>query len=328
MKNYFVLIAAVAAMTAISCNKNLDIDDVKDSADGTPIQITVGNPEACVDETETKVSSFRTVGQPKWDANDSFQMFSHNASKQLLTDWKYFITSEGSVTQGNSNASFSGYIPDGFATATGGDSFNCVVTNPFNASYQLQYEASKTRYYFYCNIPAEQDGTGLKYSIFGSTAIYDETNKSFSSFNFNFKSALCALTLPEGSNVVKIEIELSYKDEASTWASQNLASSGSKQDLKYIANSTFDFAGAGGSKIITIYNNGEVLPEGSKPVYFACVRTQNKFGGCVLTFKFTNNEGKVATKTADLTGKTISNGNKLNQFGTVTFNEGDFVAVQ
>ena len=64
MKNYFVLIAAVAAMTAISCNKNLDIDDVKDSADGTPIQITVGNPEACVDETETKVSSFRTVGQP------------------------------------------------------------------------------------------------------------------------------------------------------------------------------------------------------------------------------------------------------------------------
>ena len=71
-----------------------------------------------------------------------------------------------------------------------------------------------------------------------------------------------------------------------------------------------------------------MLPEGSKPVYFACVRTQNNFGGCVLTFKFTNNEGKVATKTADLTGKTISNGNKLNQFGTVTFNEGDFVAVQ
>lgn len=339
-----MLCAAVAAITAISCNKDLASNDSSVTpVKGSLIQISVGDPEPCVEDQSdnsavkpsqvaTKVSQFRVARNPKWDAGDSFQFFAYNANSQLLTDWGAFTTDEGSVTSGNSNATFWGYLPEGFTKATGGNSFACIAHNEFNKSYTLTYETNP-RYVYYTNIPAEQDGTGLKYSMIVSTATYDESTKTLGGFGFNVRSALCALTLPAGSNVVKIEITMSYDGNGSSSASsQYLVSKGDKQDLKWQAGN-WTCLGGGGCNTITIYKNGEVLPEVNTPVYFACIRTQSgtKYGLCTLTFKFTNAEGLVAEKSVPLKrGDSFVNiavGTKINNFGTVTFGEDDFKVV-
>lgn len=327
-----MLFIPVAVMTALSCNKAFELDNTDENAPikKTPIEIVVGNPTADDDaEPESKVS-WRVSRNPKWDANDSFQMFSFTAAEKICTPWGSFVTEEGSVTSGNSNATFKGYMPEGFTKATGGSTFVCIACNETNPSYNFTYE-SNPRYVFYYNIPSVQDGTGLKYSLLATTVTYDESAKTFSSFAFNVRSALCALTLPAGSNIKKIEIEMTWSgDHTNDPASQFLVSNGTKQDFKVNAStSTFDSAGGGGSRLLTIENGG-ILPEGNTPVYFACNRTQSgtKFGICTLTFKFTNADGLVATKVVPLYkgGKyyNIGNGTKLNNFGTMTFAEGDF----
>ncbi len=344
MKKYYMLCAAVAAITAISCNKDLASNDSSVTpVKGSRIQVSVGDPEPCVEDQSdnsavkpsqvaTKVSQFRVARNPKWDAGDSFQFFAYNANSQLLTDWGAFTTDEGSVTSGNSNATFWGYLPEGFTKATGGNTFACIAHNESNKSYTLTYETNP-RYVYYTNIPAEQDGTGLKYSMIVSTATYDESTKTLGGFGFNVRSALCALTLPAGSNVVKIEITMSYDDSGTNSpSSQYLVSKGDKQDLKWQAGN-WTCLGGGGCNTITIYKNGEALPEANTPVYFACLRTQSgaKYGLCTLTFKFTNAEGLVAEKSVPLKrGDSFVNiavGTKINNFGTVTFAEGDFKAV-
>lgn len=349
MKKFYMMFVAVAAMTTISCNKELGQNDgVAESKKGTLIQVAVGNPESCIDDTmnssdeiDTKVSSFVPQASnktPKWDAGDSFQIFSYNAAKIIVTDWDKFVTVDGSTSPYNANATFIGYIPEGFTQEAGGNTFSAIVTNEFNSAYTFAHDSAKTRYTFNCNIPSEQDGTGLKYSLFGSTLTYDENTKALSGFRFQFKSALCALTLPAGSNIVKIEITMSYENENFA-TSQFLATKTGKQNLKWQADN-FTFLSGGDSKTITIYNDGAVLPEDTVPVYFACVRTNsggtaggNNLGACILTFQFTNQDGLVATKTITLkneeTGKylNIQNGNQLNNFGAVTFAEGDFQTV-
>lgn len=349
MKKFYMMFVAVAAMTTISCNKELGQNDgVAESKKGTLIQVAVGTPEPCV---ETKVSSFVPLASnktPKWDAEDSFQLFSFDAANGIVTNWDKFVTTEGSTSEYNANATFIGYIPVGFTNATGGSTFTAVVTNEFNPSYTFTHDSSKSRYTFNCNIPSEQDGTGLKYSLFasapqyksGSSYVdlkYDEATKALSGFRFQFRSALCALTLPSGSNVVKIEITMSYENEENA-STQFLASRDNAQDLKWVANNNIDFVSGGGSKTITIYNNGDILPEDTTPVYFACVRTNsggkssgNELGKCMLTFQFTNQAGLVAEKVVTLHNGTkalnIANGNNLNNFGTVNFADGDFKAV-
>ena len=332
----YMLIAAVAAMTAISCAKDLGQENFGSDAPikMTPIEITVANPVADEEAGPESKVSWRVARNPKWDANDSFQMFSFTAAEKICTPWGSFVTEEGSVTSGNSNATFKGYMPEGFTKATGGSTFVCIACNETNPSYNFTYE-SNPRYVFYYNIPSIQDGTGLKYTLLPTTVTYDESAKTFSSFAFNVRSALCALTLPAGSNIKKIEIEMTWSgDHTNDPASQFLVSNGTKQDFKVNASSsTFDSAGGGGSRLLTIENGG-ILPEGNTPVYFACNRTQSgaKFGICTLTFKFTNTDGLVATKAVPLykDGKyyNISNGTKLNNFGTMSFADGDFQSLQ
>lgn len=318
----YILFVTVAVAMAASCGKDgFEIEQTK----GTPMIITIGNPEGSeVEAPESKVA-WRVARNPKWEAGDAFQIFSHNFASTQLTNWGDFVTAEGSVTSGKSDADFSGYQPTGFTKATGGNTFTAIVKNPSNTSYSLFVDGS--RYSFYNNIPAVQDGTGLKYSLFGTVPSFtDGTPGSFSSWNFNLKSALCAIKLPTGANVTTITVTLGYANESAA-TTQFLASKGDAQDLKWQSN--FTFLGGGGSKSVTITKGGSLLPEG-EPIYWACVRTQSNasksWGLAHITFEFTNDAGAVATKVANLPdGTNINVGNKLNNFGTVTFNPGDFV---
>jgi hypothetical protein len=93
---------------------------------------------------------------------------------------------------------------------------------------------------------------------------------------------------------------------------------------------SFTFLNGGGSKTITIKNGDNILPESPNNIYWACIRTAGNAtrGYPILTFRFTNNEDKVATKVIKMqvsgTIKNIANGKTLNNFGAVTFNTGDF----
>lgn len=314
------LLFAVAAMAVSSCAKE---SAVQTPSKGTPIQIVVGNPEdAVVYGDETKVS-WRVARNPKWDAGDAFQLFSHKKAANLLTDWGAFVTEDGSVTSGTSNATFSGYKPEGFTKSEGGDSFTAIAKNASNSSYTLF--ADGDRYSFNMNIPAVQDGTGLKYSLLGCVPSFDEGSSAFSNCSFNVKSALCALTLPAGVNVKTITITLGYENEENA-AGQFLASNGTNQDLKWKA-TDFTCLGGGGSKTVTITKGGELLPEGT-PIYWACIRTQSNskdYGLAKLTFQFINDADKVATKVANIpSGRNVTVGTKLNNFGTIAITAADF----
>ena len=321
-------------MLALSCSKEAPVDK---HSKGTPIQIVVPNLEVVDPEatgTETKVTWRDEANRiPEWEASDAFQMIAYSVAKQHVTNWGDF-TVTGTPNQYNTNIEFTGYKPDGFTTDTGGDYFVGLVKNPSNSSYSLTYESSSTRYVFYANIPAEQDGTGFKYSVIGAQYTYDG-NVTFGTTNGNSvfftRSALCKLSLPSGSNIKKIDITLGYSINS---ANQYLASSGNKQDLKFIVKDGWSdfctFSTGGGSNTITIKNGDNILPEYPNNVYWACIRTAGNTtrGYAILTFKFTNNDGKVATKVIkmqkDGSYMNIANGKKLNNFGTVTFGSNDF----
>lgn len=341
--NNWLYLAAVA-VAALSCEKETPL---KNESKGTPVQIVVG--DADIEDPDTKISWGNESGRrPKWDAGDSFQLiaYTHNASadQSVFTSWGDFVTQEGSTNQYNSNTTFTGYMPDGFSTETGGKYFVAVEKNPSNSSYTLTHESN--RYIFTANVPKEQDGTGFKYSVMAAYFNYDGSNfTTTGTSTFYPRTALCALTLPEGSNVTRIDITLGY---SLSDANQYLASNGNKQDVKFClvngwnSGSTYSLTllSGGGSKTISIYNNGAVLPETPNKVYWASIRTQSGHGtyGCaILTFKFTNTAGKVATKVVEMYKDSngdhtyqasekvnISAGNKLNNFGVVTFQDSDW----
>ncbi|MBO4596099.1 MAG: hypothetical protein J5632_05765 [Bacteroidales bacterium] len=326
------LFVAVAVMIAFSCSKE---NPVAGPSKGTPIQIVVPNPE--IDDAEATTPetryTWKDASSPtnlKWESSDSFQMIAYSVANQLVTNWHDFTVTG---TPGQYNTVFTGYMPDGYTTATGGNYFVGLLKNPTNSSITLTYD-STPRYVFYANIPAEQDGTGFKYSVIAAQYTYDSENKKFSTTNGNSifypRSALCKLTLPSDRDIRRIDITLGYSISD---ANQFLASDGIKQDMKFTLldafSGSFTFLNGGGSKTITIRNGDNSLPQN---VYWACIRTAGNSarGNAILTFKFTNNEGKVATKVVTLpnsgsTYKNIANGKTLNNFGAVTFNDSDFV---
>lgn len=338
------LYVAAAAMSVLSCAKDVP---VKIESKGTPVEIVV--EDADIEDPDTKISWGNESGKrPKWDAGDRFQLiaYTHNtsAAQSVFTSWGDFVTQDGSTNQYNSNTTFSGYKPDGFSTETGGQYFAAIAKNPTNSSYTLSHESN--RYVFTANVPAEQDGTGFKYSVMAAYFNYaDGVFSTTGSSTFYPRTALCALALPEGSNVTRIDITLSY---TLSDANQFLASNGSKQDVKFClvngwgVGSTYSLTllSGGGSKTISIYNNGAVLPETPNKVYWASIRTQSgsaTYGCGILTFRFTNTDGKVATKVVELykdsngdhayqsTEKVnVTAGNRLNNFGSVTFQDSDW----
>ena len=342
-----MLSIAVAVMLAFSCSK---VNPVTDSSRGTPIQIVVPNLEIIdpdVADPDTRVTwKTESTRAPKWEGTDEFQMIAYSVEKNVYKDWGDFKVTG---TPNQTGTTFTGYKPNNFSNDPnddnfGGNYFVGLVKNPSNSSYSLQYDPNngKPRYVFFANIPAEQDGTGFKYSVIGAQYTFNGAtfDKTHNNSVFFIRSALCKLTLPSGSNIKRIDITLGYSISD---ANQYLASSGTSQDLKFQLSdgfsSTFTFLIGGGSKTITIKNGDSNLPESPNNIYWACARTQYgaSRGYAILTFKFTNDEGKVATKVIkmyrDANGNgtfeaeekvDIAGGKALNSFGTVTFNAGDF----
>ena len=281
MKNNFIsLCMTVAVIAAYACSK--ENNNTSDFAGG-PLVIEVAPPEfdGKGSEPETKISFNGSNLKHKFDAGDYFHLYSYKDDGSVLTDWGRFTTDAGGAW-----ARFHGVIPDGYATDTHGDKFRAF----YMSEKTLDMEWSGSRYECKFNIPAVQDGTGLKYCIFSNSnepSLTIEDGKPKLTLQFRCYNGLCYLNLT-GGDVRTIRVTVAHASNNN----YNLVSSGDKNDLVLTAARSLS---GGGSKTVTIYNGGDVL---SGDIFFATRQTNGNDtnGYAYLTFEFVNGSGQVCTK--------------------------------
>ena len=322
------LFVAVAAFAAVACSKaKSDTSDLSDLSlfSGEPLIIEVGHPEFDIngEDPQTKISFNGSNLKHKFDAGDYFHLYSFKEDGSLLTDWGNLTT-----TAGGAYARFRGVIPDGYGTDTHGDKFRAF----YHSGNTENMAWSGSRYECKFNIPAEQDGTGLKYCIFCNsndpTFSLDGEGKPKLTLQFKCYNGLCYFNLTGGDvRTIRVTVKHAIKDN------YNLASSGDKKDLTLTAARALS---GGGSKTVTITNGGSVL---SGDIFFATRQTigSDANGYAYLTFEFINSAGKVCTKYKVLaegydkaTGKATKYNNisqyfTLMNFGTIDLTSATFV---
>ena len=330
-KQMYLPIMAFVTLAACACSKEMPEQVLPK---GTPIIVNVGFPEefAEADAPETRISFNGTYRKYKFDAGDSFRVFSYTGGT-VFTDWGNFTTDAGGAW-----ARFHGYVPENYnAEANGGTLM--ALYHPNDDNIAATWNAGNSRYEYKFNIPALQDGSGLKYCFFATPAsgasapVFTPGSETASgnpklSIQFRCYVSLNKLNIVCG-DVRTIIITLSY----AKGANYNLVSSGDKKDIVY--NCSNNGLSGGGAKTLTINNNDEVL---SGDVFFVTRQTTGNAnnGYAILTFEFINGDGKVCTKVMNLaTGinadgtaaayKNLSQYQTANTFGTVDLSSATFV---
>lgn len=324
---------AVAAMAVLSCVKQ----EMQKGQMWKPVTLTIGAPE-------TKVSSNGTQGTPgisdfrykfKWDAGDEITIYSITPdTKDEYTSWGTYVTEDGGAT-----ATFAGNMPAEYV-----GSVLIGIHSKYTDVFSVVWNSTRTDFGY--NIPATQDGTGYKYAAYaganngGTSDWYDSVNNKVIISGYDSKaqwkliSALSRIHVDASYNVKRITVTASRTDGTT----MNLVSSGTNKDIRFASNNFYTCSG-GGVNTVTIENGGSVLPE---DVYFATRNLSTKKGTgdhasdyylTTLTFTFTNTSDQTATKIVKMgtgisgeycTGtKNLSIGS-INNFGSVTFNPGDF----
>lgn len=323
-KMLFMPFIAVAAFTVLSCSKEVQ----KFSGEGKIVSFMVPAPSVAEEETGSKVAFVKEVftdtdnkkkSSFKWDAGDSFNIFSFVTGNTEATsshlNWGAFTTETAGA-----QAIFTGTIPGDY---NGNDPLVAVFSKYTDWSTAPWTFEKNPRQKIKFNIPSEQDGTGINYSLFAATPTYSNGSFSFTSANsFRLKTALTYFKVPADANVVRITITaITTKDNAA----MKIVSEGAANDIEVVANSTSTLAG-GGNNVITIFNNNQVL---SGNVYFASRGTAANAtrGHLQLTFVFEKQDGTRATKVislgTDSNIKNLTNGG-VNYLGSVTFGANDF----
>lgn len=337
-------ILAVAAMSAISCEKIASLEDNVASIDGIRFNAPVIIEEALEsDDTKVCIKNYAANGRPNyaWQAGDAINIWSYDIpdtwEDAQLTDWGKFTTADDNAT----SATFRGNIP---ATPTSG--YYLVFFSNCDANPVLEKHATRGRYNIKTNIPAVQDGTGIPYCFFAARpksfnsgtksftfeAINDvstaNTSQTAYGCSFALRNNLTKFRIPvfstEGKKINRIDITLSY----SKGATQYLASNGSARDFT-LSSQNF-YPGGGGSTTVTVYKGGVALPE---EILFACRGTEGNTtrGYAILNFVFTNVNGETATAEIKLKDKSVDDITANNQcknlspYGRMTY-IGDFGA--
>lgn len=305
---------------AVACARELPVPE----AEGTRVSFTLGAPE----ETQTKVSENGMSGTThlfKWDAGDQLFLFSHNPAADgntpvyAATPWGVFTTDAGGAS-----ATFSGEVPASYSTNE-----LLVLHSRSTSDISLTWNSGQKRYDARFNIPSEQDGTGVRYSLFAGKPVYDPSSQSLTNGTVALKTALTYFTLHAEDNIRRVTISVSA---AKGGNSQFLCSLGASKDI--VLNCTGLFLSGGGSNVITVYNGGELL---SGSIYFASRHTtgNDTNGYAILTFVFENNLGSQVTKRIRLATGINDDGTaseyknliagRVTKLGTVNFADGEFV---
>ncbi len=318
-KMIIVLLGAAAALAVVSCEKK----NIEAPAAGTPIEFELGAPD--IEGLEgTKMTNKDSELNFKWEPGDALQIFSYDWANSILTNWGLFTTEKGGAW-----ARFSGLIPAGYTAATHGGKFTVVFQQ--GKSFSLDRTGTTDRYDLKFNIPAEQDGTGIKYCLFGTATTtwpsFDPDTKSFTGMMLRCYTSLSVINVT-GPDIRTIKITVDHAKNHNF----ALASTGDKLDLTY--NCSNNGLSGGTGKTITINDNDKVL---SGNIFFASRQTNGNAtnGYTILTFEFINGAGKTATKVLNLaTGinsdgtaaayKNLSTYNRLNRLPAVSLAASDF----
>ena len=317
----FAVLAAAAMTAALSCSKENNASVFI----GKPVTVQVDGPTV---EQDPATSVVLTSTSPKytvaWEAGDKIQIVNYQwGSNTRANDWGYFTTAAGGAT-----ATFSG------TAGTVSDGYKFAAFSVYeDALCKTYFYDAKTSNMIYANIPATQDGTGIKYSLYATRDVtYSDGTLTIK--DMALRSALTRLDIAGTAVVKRFTVTVSYEKLAVSSgyglcvgpdpdAEKAMPAYNFKSD-----NLSFSNAVAGKGGTITIENGGARL---IGPVYIASRHTIAKSDGgeCKLTFVFTDENDKTCTKTvtlvtSDLTKTlTIDNG-KLNILGTVTLNTEDF----
>lgn len=314
---FFAVLAAAAMTAALSCSKEGNAPAVA----GKTITVEVGGPvieqEA---QTAAALSRVAVTGTDlgsgytfAWEAGESFHVINYTDDVKAYTDCGAFTTASG----GNP-ASFEGSIPAG-ATYAKYVAFTCYNNN-------FTFSSSTTGKSVKFNIPSTQDGTGIKYSLFGTKSVKYKSEK-LTITGMALRTALTRFDVPADADVrqITVTVDNAIKHTFGLCSSEDaLDATGNIFDTK-----KFALSGAT-NKTVTIYDEGKLL---SGPVYFVSrhINSDETNGTGTLTFVFTNGSGQTATKTVTL-AKTVDEtttyyplkGGELHYLGAVTFKAGDF----
>lgn len=337
---------AAAAMMASSCNKETVDNPSNDRFVSFSFQAPVigdaasASPQSKVYilETGEVFASGTTRPTFRWQSGDKITIISHD----LPATWseaKYTVWGQYTAQSTAANPKFQGYLPVTYQT----DAY-LILHSQLNDSFTINRTGTNGRFDIKYNIPSVQDGTGIKYCLFGAKpASYDAStkiftfaaindvrtgNKEVSLFNnqFALKNALSCFNVPASAHVTQVKITLTTSSGATLY----MTSAGDAQDITCASN-TWAHSG-GGSNELTIYNGGAEL---SGDIFFATRQIEAKANTYypILTFEFTNASGKKATKTMKLaTGITSAtaftaqniNVSRLFKLGSVTFQDSDW----
>lgn len=322
-KSLIVSAALVAALALVSCSKEsadsialpegkivsftLDVPGERDIADmdSEDVKISFGN----LDIVNNKIPVY-------WNSGDAFRLFT------CLSEDKYQITFDGEPSKatniaitpndvtdcGNFTttadkvkiATFSGVIPsDAQSTTEGMAIFPAGAYKEGSARIAAAKNSGLVKGYIGCTtqIPAEQDGTGIKYLIATSRL------KGGAFSKFAFSTNMVKISIPEDLGVDKVVLS------APTDYAKALG--GSQISLYYyFGNSGYTLSNTSGQTwSITVSRDGEVL---SGDVYFV---TRSMDADVYLTLTFF--KGPKISKQMRAKSKKLEGG-KMVDYGTVT----------
>ena len=318
----------VSALLLLSCEK-----EVAPAREDGRVSFTLPAPGE--DRAETRVSgngtalvNNKTQYKFKWDAGDALTIFSHDPSVNgstpvyAATPWGTFTTADGGST-----ATFTGTAPSSYSTTS-----LLAIYSPSSQNLSLTWNAGSKRYDALFNIPSEQDGTGVRYSLFAGKPSYNPSSHTIvagsgSANVMALRSTLTCFTLKPEDNICRVTITVS---DAKDRNSQYLCSTGTNKDITL--NCTGLFLSAGTNRTITLYNGGQRL---SGEVWFASRQTTGNAtnGYAILTFVFENAAGVKASKIVRLAVNPHADGSadtyrnltagQVNRLGTVNFGDGE-----
>lgn len=321
MKKLFAFSAAFAAVFALtSCSKELNTaDDTIALPEGKIVSFTLDVPG---EGEEAKISFGEKLGTSipvLWNAGDAFRLFTclpeseyacsgstisfvnpekYSFAPTSVTDCGSFTTSDNAV----SKATFVGSIPDDAQSSKEGFAI-FPASAPEVKTGHMSSSGGKGLIGFNTKIPAEQDGSGIKYLLATSRLRDGKFQK------FTFATALIKINVPSGFGIDKVSLSIP------TTAAKPLG--GDDVHLYYYFNKDLTknesmSLSITSNKIysINLSRGGEEL---SGDLYFA---VRNNDAGLKMTLTFYKGASASKPMTASLKGSLA--GGKMLDYGQIT----------
>lgn len=337
MRTTIRIIAAASVLALISCSKELgDKQNTPKLITDFPTTIVECDLDAPVVETETSTKVYGYVADPdhapgkhtvKWKAGDQISQFSVVYNKGNVTDLNVgdvinFSNLRSTLKNGDGTNTFTMEIPNLqtlYGASSGVATYLCAIYPATTFSdISVAVDGTKmdvTATPVSLNIPAEQDGTGWKYSVFIArsatfSAQYNNPTGGGKS-TFHLISTLLRLKLNSTKNVTKVVLT-----NTTGFMTGNVESI-TMNSFHYAAdvNKNFTLATGCPGKTLTV-ETGDVLPN---DLYFAIRELRE---GTTFTFTFTAEDGTTTTRSfTNPAGYSNRKFRKVLSLGTITLDD-------